>query len=261
MVSFTCVTHHGPSHLDQATRVRALVFGRELGYVRGTCAALREIDAFDPLESTRHILLHAGKEVAGTARLLLPNKEVASACSTLFGLSIESSLDLSPLRDIGAHPAETTRVCVLPAWRGTRAMAALYAALFEESWKNGVTHWVACANAETDSIEDATIVGQIARKQGLVEPDLVLRPREAEHRPPPSARRLFDDVARLRARRGDLTGMRLPRTLSLFTRSLGARVAGPPLYDPHFHMCAIPIVLPLSTVAERLTGGFHKRAA
>ncbi|MEZ4306664.1 MAG: GNAT family N-acetyltransferase [Polyangiaceae bacterium] len=236
-----------------AARVRASVFGKELGYVRGLFAEVREIDPFDTLETTRHVLLYAGDDLAGAARLLLPSMEVARGCGTRFGLAVESSLELTALHAAGATPAETTRVCVLPQYRNTPAMAHLHEALFEESRRHGVTHWVACANAETDSLEDARILLQIARARGHVETELWLPARKPAVGAGVEARSIFDDEARERARRGDVSGLRLPPTLSLFTRTLGARVAGEPLYDGHFHMCSIPIVLPIARVSAWLS--------
>ena len=60
---------------------------------------------------------------------------------------------------------------------------------------------------------------------------------------------MYTEAERLRAAGGDLTGIALPRTLSLFAKRMGARFVGPPLYDGHFNVFALPLVTALADLA------------
>jgi hypothetical protein len=136
-------------------------------------------------------------------------------------------------------------------------VAQLYAEMYRESKRRGVTHWVASANTETDVAEDARIVHQVARSRGLVDPRRRAQPRA--HASPAGEPRfpLYTPEERRRAGEGDVSGLRLPRTLSLFALRMGARFIGEPIYDPQFRMYSMPLAVEL---AQGLTcGGRHEK--
>jgi putative hemolysin len=248
-MSFQCVIAASRRHLDDALRVRWSVFGEELGLVAGPKpAAPREVSSFDTLETTAHVVVYAGERPVATARLLLPNAEVARASGQRLGLDLEEKFDLSPLVAAGLVMAETTRFCILRDWRGSEVVAHLVNGLYQESRRLGVTHWVASANTETDSLEDARLAFLVAARQGLVSHRWHVEPREPPHAPPAPHAPFYTPEARRRAREQGLEGLRLPRTLSLFARKLGARFIGGPIYDAHFRRCSLPLVTVLDDV-------------
>jgi putative hemolysin len=235
--------------LDDALRVRWTVFGEELGLVAGPRpVAPREVSPFDTLETTTHVLVYADGRPVATARLLLPNREVAETGGGRLGIDLETKYEVSPLVTPELRLAETTCFCILKDWRGSEAVMHLVAGLYQESLRHGVTHWVASANMETDWLEDARIAYRVAAHLGLVSDRWQVRSRAQALPPSVPTAPLYVPAARERARGGELHGLRLPRTLSLFARKIGARFIGAPLYDSHFRRYALPLVAPLDSV-------------
>ncbi|TKD02254.1 GNAT family N-acetyltransferase [Polyangium fumosum] len=250
MPDIRCIIAETQRHLDDAVRVRFDVFARELGYLDTQNHAVpRELDPFDTLPTTLHLITYDGDLAVGTLRLLLPNPEIATTNGTSFGLSVESQFDLAPLAAAGLRLAETSRYCVLATHRHSMAVAELHAAAVHLSRLLGIGHWIATANTETDGIEDARLIEHVARERGFVRNDLSLAPRFPPPAPTPPKRPFYDDHGRTAATTAPARS-RLPRTLDLYTRRMRARFVGPPVYDTRFHMCALPL---LADVAEQRT--------
>ncbi|MCY1074746.1 GNAT family N-acetyltransferase [Archangium lansingense] len=256
MTTLSCRVATTQRQLDDALRVRAAVFGTELGLLGTTAAAtLREVNCFDTLETTVHLVVYADDTPVATARLLLPNPEVARATGGHLGIDLEQKLDLSGVGGPGLVFAESTRFCILKEWRHSEALVWLQAGLSAESRRRGVTHWIASANMETDSAEDARLIFQVAAHQGLMSQRWHAR----AHAPPvspaiPSAP-YFTAQERARAQQGQLDGLRMPRVLSFFAHKMGARFIAKPLYDTGFRRFSLPLVaaldeLPATTVAR-----------
>lgn len=237
--------------IDDALRVRYQVFAEELGYLDPASRFVpREVDPFDTLETTIHLVACAGGEPVGVVRLLAPNSEVARANGAAFGVDLESKFDLSPLAERGLRLAETMRFCILQRYRGRAVVAALHAAAVDLSRDAGITHWIGCANVETDSIEDARLISRVAARLGFEHGEIRVEPRAPEAAPSTSRRPFYDAHERRRADR-DLTGLALPRTLELYALRMAARFIGPPIYDPRFRMCSMPLLM---VVDEQLVG-------
>ena len=241
--------------LDDAVRIRWDVFGRELGLLDGTAVkAPREVNCFDTLETTVHVIVYADGAPVATSRLLLPNPEVARVTGGRWGLDLEHKVDLSDVGGPGLLFAETTRFCVLEQWRHTHALLWLQSALYRESRRRGVTHWIASANTETDSAEDARILSQVAAHQGLMSRRWRARTRPHPMPPATPVAPLYTPEESQRAHAGHLEGLRLPKVLSLFSRRMGARFISEPLYDAGFRRFSLPLVaalddIPASTLA------------
>ncbi len=246
MSDIRCIIGETQRHLDDAARVRFEVFARELGYLDTKDHAVpRELDPFDTLPTTLHLLVYAGDLAVGTMRLLLPNPEVAATNGSSFGLSIESQFDLGPLATAGLRLAETSRYCVISTHRSSTAVAELHAAAVHLSRILGVGHWIATANTGTDALDDALLIKDIAERFGFVRDDVSITPRV-----PPvalaSPRRPFYDEHTRAELTTDRARWRLPRTLDMYTRRMFARFVGPPVYDPRFRMCALPLLADVS---------------
>ncbi|NRD57767.1 GNAT family N-acetyltransferase [Corallococcus sp. AB030] len=251
MSSLSCRVATAQCELDDALRIRYRVFGEEmrmLGPKRPR--APREADCFDTLRTTSHVVVYSGAEPVATARLLTPNAEVAAFADTLVGLDIEKKLDLSELVAPGRVFAETTRYCVTRSHRNS-AVLRLQAGLYRESRRRGVTHWIAAANMETDSQEEADLYFLAAARQGWVSDGFRVRTREF---PPPPAEPLAARLTaeqRTQAREGHLTALRMPSVLSLFADKLGARFIAPPHFDPAFNRFTVPLVAALDDIPRR----------
>ncbi|RKI45292.1 GNAT family N-acetyltransferase [Corallococcus sp. AB004] len=251
MPSLSCRVATAQRELDDALRIRYRVFGEEmrmLGPKRPR--APRETDCFDTLRTTSHVVVYSGAEPVATARLLTPNAEVAAFADTLVGLDIEKKLDLSELVAPGRVFAETTRYCVTRSHRNS-AVLRLQAGLYRESRRRGVTHWIAAANMETDSQEEADLYFLAAARQGWVSDGFRVRTREFPSPPAePLAARLTAEQ-RTHARQGHLSALRMPSVLSLFADKLGARFIAPPHFDPAFNRFTVPLVAALDDIPRR----------
>jgi predicted GNAT family N-acyltransferase len=251
-----------PAAIDVAQRVRSHVFVREKGLLSHHAAMVeRETDGYDDLETTRHFIAYVGDAPVATARLITPNPEVARALGEPLGIDLAARYDLGPFAAAGVSIAEVSRMCVVPEHRGTAVLGAICLAMYRESLRLGLTHWVGAANAETDAIEDAEIAYRIAEREGLVSPRWRVTPRPSGGEGAPSTRPFYTPAERLRARAGDLEGLRWPRTLETFSR-LAARYMGRPLRERGYTVCSLPLVVDLAdvvhtTVFRRSLGRFQ----
>jgi L-ornithine Nalpha-acyltransferase len=253
--SVHCLVASTQRQLDDALRVRWAVFGGEMHLLGAPPPARREVNCFDTLETTVHLVVYAQGRPVATTRLLLPNAEVARENGTRLGIDLEQKFDLSTVGGPGQLFAETTRYCVLREWRGSEVLLCLQSALYQESRRRGVTHWIASANTETDSPEDARLALRVAAHRGLVSERWHVRAHAPGAPPAEPLAPLYSPEERLRAREGRLDGLRLPRTLSFFASKLGARFIGEPLFDAHFRLHSLPLVaaldeIPASTLAH-----------
>jgi putative hemolysin len=228
--------------LADAQRVRFRVYCEEEQLLPlETASDGRERDARDYAESTLHLLVYAGAEPVGTVRLCQACEPRATESGS-FGFDLEGSFALRGFEQSTMRLAEITRYCVVRKMRGTRVAAALFAALHVNSRRLGITHWVAAANMETDSAEDAAIAHRLVQARRLVSSTFAASVRSGA-RPLGSRRFVYTPEERLLAQRGQLTHLRLPRTLALFAGKLGARYLGTPAYDPHFRVFAMPLAV------------------
>jgi hypothetical protein len=89
----------------------------------------------------------------------------------------------------------------------------------------------------------------VAHEKKLVSPRFRTEPRVHELPQTPRRRSCYTEEQRERALGGDLAGLDLPRTLSLFASRMGARYIGSPVYDSYFNVFALPLVAPLADIA------------
>ena len=123
-----------------------------------------------------------------------------------------------------------------------QALCAYYRVRPEQVVRLGITHWVAAANMETDSAEDAAIAHRLVQARRLVSSTFAASVRGGAS-PLGSRRFVYTPEERLLAQRGQLTALKLPKTLALFAGKLGARYLGTPAYDPHFRVFAMPLAV------------------
>ncbi|AKQ67922.1 hypothetical protein A176_004834 [Myxococcus hansupus] len=249
MTSIQCRVATTQRELDDAVRVRWSVFGGELGLITGWLPpSRREVSCFDTLETTVHLVVYADREPVATLRLLLPNPEVADAIGGRLGFELEQKLDLSSVVRPGMVFAETSRFCVLDRWRRSEVVTRLHAGLYEESLRRGVTHWIASANLDTDSREDALLSCQLAAYRGWMSPRWRVDVPDPVEAPVIPTNPYYTPMERMRARRGLLDGLRVPRAPALFARKMGARFIAEPLYDASFRRFTLPLVAALGEI-------------
>jgi hypothetical protein len=257
MTSLRCRIATTQCQLDDALRIRWAVFGAELKLLGGPVPPVpREVNCFDTLETTVHLVVYADDTPVATSRLLLPNPEVARTTGENLGIELEQKLDLSGVGGPGLVFAESTRFCILKGWRHSEVLVRLQAGLYKESRRRGVTHWIASANTETDSAEDARLVFEVAAHQGLVSQRWRVRARVPSVPPGIPSVSLYTPQERALARSGRLEGLRLPRVLSLFAYKMGARFVAEPLYDAGFRRFSLPLVAALDEIPPDTLGRF-----
>ena len=230
------------SDIEAAQRVRHVVYREEERLLPLEAAAPgRETCARDYEEGTTHWLVRDGEEPVGTVRLLVPTSGL--------GLDLAEKVDLRALQAPGVRLGEVTRYCVLGSHRRTGVAGALFEALCAESARLGLTSWVAGANMATDDPEDAALIHRVAAAKGLFAPHIAapIRPGSA---PNPRGRRPFYTEEQRRCE--DLARLPLPPALSLFSRRMGARFLGAPVYDAYFNVFAMPLVAPVPGAILRL---------
>ncbi|NTX16502.1 GNAT family N-acetyltransferase [Myxococcus sp. CA051A] len=267
MTSMHCRVATTQRELDDALRVRWAVFGGELRLISGKAPpSRREVSCFDTLETTVHLVVYADREPVATLRMLMTSPEVALATGGRLGIELEQKLDLSGLGGPGMVFAETARFCVLERWRHSEAVAHLQAGIYAESRGRGVTHWIAAANLDTDSREDASLIARVAAHRGWVSPRWRVRVSEPSESPVLPSSPFYTPMERERAGQGNLGGLRMPRAPSLFARKMGARFIAEPLYDASFRRFTLPLLaaldeIPASTLERfRALDGIVRRA-
>lgn len=229
--------------IDDALRIRYTVFAEECDYLDPTRRFVpREVDPFDTLDTTYNIVAYVDGNAVGTVRMHLPNAEVASATGSQFGFDIESRFDITKLGTMNIRLAETMRYSVLTKYRNTHVASALHAAVVQASRNAGISHWIGCANTETDSFEDAALIHSIGRRCDLVHDQIRIEPREHAHSAH-ETRHPFFTTAERHAAHTNASPPRFPRILSIYTQRMGARLIGPPIYDARFRMYSIPVLM------------------
>lgn len=258
MLPMSCVVATTQRQLDDALRVRWAVFGEELRLLADpTPRVPREVDCFDTLPTTVHLVVYVGSKAVATSRLLLPNPEVAQLSGQRLGIALEQKLDLSEVSGAGLCLAESTRFCILKEWRRSEVLVHLQAGLYWESRRLGVSHWIGSANTETDCAGDAELAFQVAAWQGMVSPRFRVRALAGHAPPAVPAAPLYTDWEREQARQGRLAALRLPRPLAVFAHTLGARFLGAPLYDAGFRRFSMPLIAALNGIPASTLARFH----
>ncbi|MBL0692850.1 GNAT family N-acetyltransferase [Comamonas sp. JC664] len=244
--------------LDDVARIRWAVFGGEMGLLPEQSAlSRREVTCVDTLDTTVHVLVYVGNEPVATMRVALPNAEVAANLGVKAGLEMEQRVDLSGLLRPGRVFAEPSRFCVLPKWRRSEAVTWLQAGMYAESRRRGVTHWIASANLETDSPEDARLSWQVAAHRGWLSPRWRVAVSEPCRAPVQPRNPFYTPGERAKAAQGLWDELRLPRAPSLFARTMGARFIAEPLYDTYFQWFTLPLVMALDEVPADSVARFH----
>jgi putative hemolysin len=226
-----------PHQVRDAQRLRYQVFAEELGArlcpPPGTPEGL-DADEFDP--HCEHLIIRTtaaapgpAGQVVGTYRVLTP--EAARRAGALY---TEREFDLAPLAGQRRHLAELGRSCVHPAWRQGGVMLGLWAALAEFLTRQGLPAVIGCASVGLgDGGHRAASVWRSLQPH-LEEPASRVRPL----RPLP-----VEDL------RGDLD-VDPPPLVKGYLRC-GARVLGPPAWDPDFNVADFPMLLRLADMPRR----------
>lgn len=219
--------------LRAAQRLRHDVFAGELGArlspLPGTPEGHDE-DRFDA--HCEHLLVRAGHDgaVVGTYRVLTP-----MAAERTGGLYSDQEFDLLALDGLRGRIAELGRSCVHPDHRQGSVILALWAALARFMAANGLDTMIGCASVGMqDGGHVAASLWNRLRHSHLADEALRVTPRL----PLP-----VDDL------RQDIP-VEPPPLIKGYLRC-GARVMGPPAWDPDFNTADLPLMLRLQDLPDR----------
>lgn len=225
------------SEVREAQRLRHLVFAQEMGArlapPLGTPAGL-DVDLYDA--HCEHLLVRtldgAGEpgEVIGTYRVLTP-----AAARRVGGLYSETEFDLTRLRPLRSAMVELGRSCVHPDHRSGGAILALWSALAEFMVRNALDTMVGCASI---SMRDG---GHVAASLWSQLRQTHLAPIEWQVRP-----RLPLPVDEL-----DSTLAVEPPPLIKGYLRCGAKVLGPPAWDPDFNTADLPMLMRIADLPAK----------
>jgi putative hemolysin len=168
--------------------------------------------------------------VIGTYRVLTPD-----SARRIGGLYSETEFDLTRLRPLRSTMVELGRSCVHPAWRSGGAILALWGALAEFMVRNKLDTMVGCASVSMrDGGHFAASLWEQLRHTHLAPIELQVRPRLALP---------VDELQH------DLV-VEAPALIKGYLRC-GAKVLGPPAWDPDFNTADLPMLMRIADLPQR----------
>lgn len=213
-----------------AQRLRHLVFVGEMGARLSSPIPDHDIDLFDPW--CEHLLVrdHASGEVIGTYRVLTPGG--ARGVGSLYS---DIEFDLTRLRHLRSRIIELGRSCVHPDHRHGGVIMALWSALATFMAERGLDIMLGCASVPMrDGGHVAASLWQQLRKRYLADPEYQVIPRLALP---------VDELD------GSLQ-VEAPPLIKGYLK-VGAKVLGPPAWDPDFNTADLPLLMKLSDLPSR----------
>ncbi|MDE2606031.1 MAG: GNAT family N-acetyltransferase [Burkholderiales bacterium] len=224
-------------HADEvraAQRLRHEIFAGEMGARLATPVPGHDVDLFD--DYCEHLLVREARtqEVIGTYRVLTPAQ--ARRVGSFYS---DTEFDLWRLRGLREQMVELGRSCVHADWRQGGVIMALWGALAEFMQRNGLDTMIGCAsipmmhNGVASGDVAASIWNQLKRTHlAPIQHQVVPRlPLPVEHldgglpvEPPPLIRGYL---------------------------RLGAKVLGPPAWDPDFNSADLPMMMRIPDLPPR----------
>ncbi|WP_372528637.1 GNAT family N-acetyltransferase [Piscinibacter sp.] len=234
---FEVVWARDDDDVRQAQHLRYLVFATEMGArlsVPQGSPPEHDVDMFDAY--CEHLLVRAlgsGEEpgpVIGTYRVLTP-----AAAQRVGGLYSETEFDLTRLRPLRPKMVELGRSCVHPAWRSGGAILALWGALAEFMVRNKLDTMIGCASVSMrDGGHVAASLWEQLRQTHLAPIEWQVRPRL-----PLPVEELQRDLE-----------VEAPALIKGYLRC-GAKVLGPPAWDPDFNTADLPMLMRINDLPPR----------
>ncbi len=228
------------SEVREAQRLRYAVFAGEMG---AQIAPLpggsigHDVDRFD--EYCEHLLVRVASEhdefgrpgeVVGTYRVLTPD-----AARRAGGWYSETEFDLRNVRPLLHQAVELGRSCVHPEWRGGAVVMALWSALGEFMLSNGLNTMIGCASVSLrDGGHAASSLWAKLRQTHLAQAAWHVKPRL-----PLPVHELRQDLE-----------VETPPLIKGYLRC-GAKVLGPPAWDPHFRTADLSLMMRFADLAPR----------
>ena len=224
-------------HQDEvraAQRLRHDVFAGEMGARLNTPIPGHDIDLFDNFCEHLLVIDAASEQVIGTYRVLTPvqAQRVGSTYS-------DTEFDLTRLRSLRDRMVELGRSCVHKDHRHGGVIMALWGALGAFMVRNQLDTMIGCASIPMlhNGVASGDMAASIWRQVQVTH----LAPIEYHVRP-----RLPLPVERLNAS----LEVEPPALIKGYLR-LGAKVLGPPAWDPDFNSADLPMMMRIADLPSR----------
>ena len=224
-------------HQDEvraAQKLRFDVFAGEMGARLNSPIPGHDIDLFD--NYCEHLIVRdqASQEVIGTYRVLTPvqAKRVGSTYS-------DTEFDLTRLRALRPRMVELGRSCVHPKHRHGGVIMALWSALAEFMVRNQLDTMIGCASVPM--LHNGIVSGDVAASIWRQVQATQLAPIEQHVRP-----RLPLPIEKLNTQ----LEVEPPALIKGYLR-LGAKVLGPPAWDPDFNSADLPMLMRIADMPAR----------
>ena len=218
----------------QAQRLRFNVFANEMGARLDTTSPGHDVDVFD--DYCEHLLVRdvATGAVVGTYRVLTPT-QAARVGSTYS----DTEFDLVRLRAVRDRMVELGRSCVHPDYRSGGVIMTLWGALGEFMVRNNYETVIGCASIPM--LHNGIVSGDVAASLWNKLRQTHLAPVEYHVRP-----RL---PLPLDQSNGNLD-VEIPALIKGYLRT-GAKVLGPPAWDPQFNTADLPMIMHFKGLPDR----------
>jgi len=224
-------------HQDEvraAQKLRFDGFAGEMGARLNSPIPGHDIDLFD--NYCEHLIVRdqASQEVIGTYRVLTPvqAKRVGSTYS-------DTEFDLTRLRALRPRMVELGRSCVHPNHRHGGVIMALWSALAEFMVRNQLDTMIGCASVPM--LHNGIVSGDVAASIWRQVQATHLAPIEQHVRP-----RLPLPIEKLNSH----LEVEPPALIKGYLR-LGAKVLGPPAWDPDFNSADLPMLMRIADMPAR----------
>ncbi|MBT9549682.1 MAG: GNAT family N-acetyltransferase [Hydrogenophaga sp.] len=228
-------------HLDEvreAQRLRHDVFAGEMGAILSGALPGHDVDLFD--DFCEHLLVRdaATRQVIGTYRVLTP--EQAQRVGSTYS---DTEFDLVRLRHMRDRMVELGRSCVHRDHRHGGVIMALWSALAAFMQRNRLDIMIGCASIPMQHEGEHGVVGggHVAASIWRQVKDKHMAPVDCHVRP-----RLPLPVDRL----DDTLDVEPPALIKGYLR-LGAKVMGPPAWDPDFNAADLPMMMRIADMPAR----------
>ena len=228
-------------HLDEvreAQRLRHEVFAGEMGAVLSNAVPGHDVDLFD--DYCEHLLVRDGetRQVIGTYRVLTPEqaKRVGSTYS-------DTEFDLVRLRQMRERMVELGRSCVHRDHRHGGVIMALWGPLAAFMQHNRLDIMIGCASIPMQHEGEHGVVGggHVAASIWRQVKEKHMAPVDCHVRP-----RLPLPIEQL----DDTLDVEPPALIKGYLR-LGAKVMGPPAWDPDFNAADLPMMMRIADMPPR----------
>ena len=222
----------------EAQRLRFAVFAGEMGANLSSKVPGHDVDLFD--DFCEHLLVRDAntQQVVGTYRVLTP-----AQARRVGGTYTDTEFDLTRLRHIRDRMVELGRSCVHPDHRHGGVIMALWGALFDFMDRNDLDTMIGCATIPMQHEGPHGMVGgghaaasiwRQVKDKHLAGIDMHVRPRL----PLP-----IDQL-------DDSLDVAPPALIKGYLR-LGAKVLGPPAWDPDFNAADLPMLMRAADLPAR----------